>query len=135
MIKINCSGCVGCCSNFPLAPVLFPGEENRFIGNIQRVQTPEGTACLLRRKENGNCIFLNELHDRCAIYNVRPAECRLYPYMLDFSKPEEGIIRLDTRFCPNLPTLTLEPRVLDEFLNQFKFPERFMKIYEALQNC
>ncbi len=136
MLKINCSGCVGCCSKeLPLTPVLWPGEEDKFRGNVVAVNTPEGIGYLLRRKENGNCIFLNETHGRCDIYNSRPAECRVYPYLLDFSKPEEGIIKLDTRFCRHLDSLSIEADEFQKFLNQFAFPEEFRKIYESLQNC
>ncbi len=42
----------------------------------------------LQTKEDGTCIFLKD--NRCAIYETRPAICRLYPYMLHKEADERG---------------------------------------------
>ena len=36
---------------------------------------------VLRRGEDGNCIFLE--NNRCRVYQNRPHICRTYPFMLD----------------------------------------------------
>ncbi|MDO5844567.1 MAG: YkgJ family cysteine cluster protein [Methanocorpusculum sp.] len=36
---------------------------------------------VLKRGEDGNCIFLKE--KKCSVYNSRPHICRTYPFMLD----------------------------------------------------
>lgn len=136
MLEINCSGCVGCCSNkLPLTPVLWPGEEHSFRDDSRRIDTPHGIGYLLKRKENGNCIFLDEKHEKCTVYHARPAECQLYPLLLDLSSFPKVGAKLDRRFCPNLNSLSLNNESVEKFLSKFTFTEQFKNIYESLPNC
>ena len=49
----------------------------------------------LLKQKKGKCIYRGK--DGCEIYDKRPFECRLYPYIFDFGDPY--LVVLDDRFC------------------------------------
>ncbi|MEI6731893.1 MAG: YkgJ family cysteine cluster protein, partial [archaeon] len=118
MIKINCDNCPNhCCGMNPgLTPVLLPSEEERFLGKTRSVYTPHREMKLISKQENGNCIFLGE-GNRCTVYNERPLECRLFPFLLDF---EERVpkVELDMKNCPHIDTLESCSDSISAFLRQ-----------------
>ncbi|MDF1497519.1 MAG: YkgJ family cysteine cluster protein [Patescibacteria group bacterium] len=135
MININCNDCKNhCCGSNPhLTPVLLPSEEERFKENSQIVETPFREMRTLGKKENGNCIFLDDKTTKCTIYNERPLECRLYPFLLDFSfgKPNT---KLDKRFCPNLNTLYFDKDEISALIKKEQFPKDWIKAYGVLED-
>ncbi len=62
---------------------------------------------VLKTKNNGSCIFLDELTVKCTIYEARPVACRLYP--LRFYKKSDAVVEIvldpmSEMFCGwNLP--------------------------------
>ena len=38
---------------------------------------------MLRRKKDGDCVFLEQGTNRCRIYAVRPMLCRTYPFYME----------------------------------------------------
>ncbi len=52
-------------------------ENIDFEGNIHAF------GWILRRKRNGDCIFLEKGTNRCRIYPVRPMLCRTYPFYIE----------------------------------------------------
>ncbi|MBN2232696.1 MAG: YkgJ family cysteine cluster protein [Deltaproteobacteria bacterium] len=82
-----CSGCGSCCRNFAFirlfqddieAIASFTGlNADEFTGNIDKA----GERRFMKFQENGDCIFLNNIHGayRCSIYEARSAICRSYP--------------------------------------------------------
>jgi len=38
---------------------------------------------VFKRRENGACTFYDEKNSGCTIYGVRPAECRMFPFISD----------------------------------------------------
>jgi len=135
MIKINCEGCNNhCCGkNSFLTPVLLPSEEERFKEYSEIIKTSYGNIRVLSKKKNGTCIFLNDKTIKCTIYGTRPLECRLYPFLLDFTKEKPGA-KLDERFCPNLKTLKFDENKILEIIKKKKFPEDWIKAYETLED-
>jgi Fe-S-cluster containining protein len=135
MIQINCNGCTNhCCGVNPhLTPILLPFEEAKFKKYAQRVQTPYRELWILAKKENGNCIFLNDKTIRCEIYLERPLECRLYPFLLDYSKGQPDV-KLDERFCPGLKTLHSNKESISALVQKQQFPKNWIDAYKTLED-
>ncbi len=136
MLQIDCKNCTNhCCGNNPhLTPVLLPSEEKLFLGSSQIIQTPNRKIHVLSKKENGNCIFLNDATSQCTIYKDRPLECQLYPFLLDFSQNKPSL-KLDNRFCPQLKSLTHDPNSIQALIDKHNFPLDWIKAYESLEDC
>ena len=135
MIKIDCNKCNNhCCGKNPyLTSVLLPSEEERFKDHSQSVKTPYRKMQVLRKKANGNCIFLDDKTTKCTIYDKRPLECQLYPFLLDFSKGKPDV-KLDERFCPHLKTLSFDKNKIYAFIQKHSFPKDWIKAYKTLDN-
>lgn len=135
MIKINCEGCINhCCGqNNHLTPVLLPSEELKFNEKSVVVEAPYRAMRVLAKKSDGNCIFLDD-KTRCTIYDQRPLECRLYPFLLDF---EFGIAaKLDKRFCSGLESLKFDRSLISDLLKEHKseFSEDWIKAYLSMED-
>lgn len=135
MIQINCKGCNNhCCGKIPyLTPILLPSEEKRLKKYARSVQTPYRKMLVLAKKGNGNCIFLDDKTIRCTTYSKRPLECRLYPFVLDFSK-EKPDVELDKRFCPHLKTLRADKQRISALVQKQHFPRDWIDGYKTLEN-
>jgi uncharacterized protein len=83
----------------------FLQENTDFEGNIHVF------GWILRRKKNGDCVFLGNGTDRCRVYPVRPMLCRTYPFYLE-------ALELHTCECEGLgyPITTEESRKMAEYL-------------------
>ena len=87
---LNCSVCKNhCCgqSDRVGAPILLPSEIKNFDKNDI---TDENGVYQLKRNENGLCKFLDG-NKRCSIYEKRPLECRLYPWVMNL---DENVVSL-----------------------------------------
>jgi Fe-S-cluster containining protein len=135
MIRIECEWCANhCCGqNLNLTPVLLPSEEDRFRENVKKINTPSGEICVLAKKQNGNCTFLDDQTKRCTIYEKRPLECALYPFLLDFDD-NEADVKLDKRFCPHLHTLAFDRNEIMNFVRKHTFPVDWVKRYKTLSD-
>ena len=135
MIKINCNGCSNnCCGKNPhLTPVLLPSEEEKFKKYSRSIQTPYGKIKVLAKKENGNCILLDEKTLKCTAYDKRPLECALYPFLLDFSKKEPSA-EIDKRFCPRLNTLIANKEEIAVLIKKQHFPKDWVNAYKTLED-
>jgi len=95
----NSSICLSCdvCCRFPekdsfLRPVFTPEEA--------REGAKEGRVDLVPLEEGYICPFFTPSNNRCKIYDVRPFDCRLYPFALMKSREgKEIILGIDTK-CP-----------------------------------
>jgi hypothetical protein len=95
----RCTGCARCCrAAFGDNTVtLFPGEiraimratglewlqvaEPEEVGDVDRYGNRHAFEWALRKKPDGDCIFLDG--GRCSIYDLRPRICRTYPFFLE----------------------------------------------------
>jgi Fe-S-cluster containining protein len=86
---------------------------------------------VLAKKKNGNCIFLDDKNKKCTIYKKRPLECKIYPFLLDFSgkKPD---VKLDTRFCPNLLSLSAKKEKILKLIQSQNFQKDWISAYKDL---
>ena len=123
--NINCTTCKNnCCGSIPdLVPVLMPDEEGAYIPK-EKHDTPYGPLWTIKKKANGTCIYHDGFSNRCEIYSNRPFECRIYPFLLDFSGKEIKL-KLDMRYCPN-KTMAIIPEI------DMSLPKDWIKAYETL---
>lgn len=133
MIKIDCTGCIRCCGP-ELAPVLLPSEEKRFEKHSKEINTPYRKMHLLQKKANGNCLFLDDSTMKCTVYDRRPLECQIYPFLLNFESGLSNVL-LDERFRSHLSTLKSDK---DKIINRVRtenFTQNWIKGYNALTDC
>lgn len=131
MLKINCQVCAAVCCRDPLTPILLVSEEVQLDKSSRIVQTPFRNMKVLRKRENGDCIFIDNQKMTCTNYNLRPLECRIYPYLLDFSKGKLDV-KLDERFCPSLSTLQTEINQIIDYIRSFEYPSDWIKAYDSM---
>lgn len=132
MIQIDCSNCNGnCCHNQYLTPILLPAEEESFREFLEEIPTPDRIMHVLR-KFNGNCLLFDRNAKKCTAYDKRPLECKIYPFLLDFSGQNTNV-KLDKRFCQSLQTLNCNLDKLINLIQGFIFPQDWIKGYESLQ--
>jgi Fe-S-cluster containining protein len=106
-----CGGCRKCCCNqfHGIRPVLLPWEnEKDFFGLTDHV----GRLIVLKQRADGDCIFFKA--GRCSIYERRPFECQIYPFIFDFSKGEVKLILDPNANCAKF-VLEVEGRELLHF--------------------
>jgi len=101
-LRFKCKRCATFCCKLG-GPNLTKGDIERikragykaesFVGPVQkrryeRMVTPYGS---LRNKKDGSCLFLKFNNEKCcyecAIYDMRPVLCRLYPFEVKTSLP------------------------------------------------
>ena len=116
MVSIDCSDCKKhCCGDIKeLRPIMMPWEEDIFEEFCDMIKKPSHDMLVLKRKSDGNCIFLDGKAVKCKIYDERPLECRIYPLLLKFPDGKLSVV-VDKRFCKNLSRLKFdEKKVLSE---------------------
>ncbi|MDD5680314.1 MAG: YkgJ family cysteine cluster protein [Candidatus Omnitrophica bacterium] len=92
-----CLKCDGCCrfaeENSPWFPHLLK-EEERTISESKLCPVPD------KKDNNFLCSFLRIEDNKCNIYETRPFECRLYPFLLNRdTKSGKIFLAVDTN-CP-----------------------------------
>jgi len=99
-----CIKCKGCCRFAEKAGPWQPSLLEEEIGIIsqscpaQAAAVQYGTIQLSPFEDYYVCPFLNTGDNRCRIYDVRPFECRLYPFLIN--KTREGIYLSADLNCP-----------------------------------
>jgi Fe-S-cluster containining protein len=90
---IDCTICKRhCCGMIPdLIPVLLPDEVSKYP---EKDREFKWGLWILKQKED-ICIFKGS--SGCSIYEQRPLECQLYPYLIDLDNLG---VKLDDRYCP-----------------------------------
>lgn len=94
----QCRGCGVCCRMQP--PDVDNAERKRIEarGFKNFLESPDETGILwIRRKKDGGCYFLDK-NNRCAIYSVRPAVCRLEPFTVTDYDYEKSVVELELNF-------------------------------------
>ena len=107
MLKINCSACPGFCCSSKTRAILTPEEGEFFKDYAEEVQTSHGTLKVLKQKNNGKCIFYDENTHVCSIYEKRPFDCRMYPYVIAYRNNKVEFL-LDDTYCPRIQDCTHE---------------------------
>lgn len=83
-----CTSCIGgsacCCDNPEIdMPILMPHEVNEILLNTKKpikdfCEKKTDNIFQMKRSEAGSCVFF--VGNRCSIYDVRPVDCRLFPF-------------------------------------------------------
>lgn len=132
MISLECERCKGLCCHHPrLTPILTPSEAVGLEYYADRIVTPQGNIHSIRKNSKGECVFYDRKQSRCKDYDARPLECRIYPFLLDFTK-EEADIRLDHRFCRYLDSLEFDRSALIKLVRSYDFPKDWILSYNHL---
>ena len=97
-VGFRCKNCGACCRVQP--PDADASEQKliKAMGFKDFVDKPDETGTSwIRRKKDGSCFFLGK-DNRCAIYSVRPATCRLDPFTIADFDFERNRIELELNF-------------------------------------
>ena len=90
-LHFQCAGCGGCCTGAP-GYVWLTDEEEKQIADFLNISLDEFEKTYtrmvygLRRslkeipQSNYDCVFFNSETKQCSIYDVRPAQCRTWPF-------------------------------------------------------
>lgn len=87
-LRFECSQCGDCCSGSP-GFVWVSTDEMRAIAATMNMSfdefedqytKPWGARRSLKEFPNGDCVFLDEDTRGCSIYDVRPGQCRTWPF-------------------------------------------------------
>jgi Fe-S-cluster containining protein len=87
-LRFECTGCGGCCTGEP-GYVWVNKAEIEALARMVEMAVSEFQDTFLRRvgrrwslKElpNGDCIFFETIHRRCTVYELRPRQCRTWPF-------------------------------------------------------
>jgi hypothetical protein len=97
-VGFRCKSCGSCCR---LQPPDVDGAEQKQIEaeGFRSFLDHSGNSRVkwIRRKKDGSCFFLTE-KNKCSIYDVRPAICRLEPFTIRDCDFERNIIELELNF-------------------------------------
>lgn len=94
-LRFKCTRCNGCCGGEPGYVWVSRDDVERMAEHLGlSVQDFANRYCRkvfwrtsLRERRNGDCVMLTE--NGCAVYEVRPTQCRTWPFWPDnISKPE-----------------------------------------------
>ncbi|MDR0662792.1 MAG: YkgJ family cysteine cluster protein [Spirochaetaceae bacterium] len=111
-LRFSCRRCSFCCRAGPGFVFLSESdtldisrsldmERDEFIAVYCRwVDWEDGARLSLKEKSSLDCIFWNE---GCLIYEVRPIQCKTYPFWADMLDSEE-VWRSTTSDCPGAGT-------------------------------
>ena len=87
-LRFECTGCGGCCTGEP-GYVWVSGEEIAILAQAMAMDVAEfektfvrtlGKRKSLLERPNGDCVFFDGQARRCKAYEIRPAQCRTWPF-------------------------------------------------------
>ena len=91
---------------------------------------------MLRRKENGACLFLDDFSKKCGIYNCRPKLCRTYPFYLEDAEVTDcdcgSIGRIDKTGAED--SIHLTESLLDRAVEEYTDLEKTQFFMEHYRN-
>jgi Fe-S-cluster containining protein len=94
-IGFKCKNCGVCCREQPADT--NPAEQKLIEekGFTNFLEAPDRTDLrFIKRKKDGSCLFLTK-DNKCEIYDVRPAICRIVPFFVTDYDYEKDIIEVD----------------------------------------
>jgi Fe-S-cluster containining protein len=127
-VSMDCSKCAThCCGMLPnCRPVLMPWEQPaQVFGLVVKKRKLQ----VVKQRTGGFCIFL-DYECRCSIYERRPLECRLYPFLLEFKRHIVGL-KVDPRCQHHEMFSNASAKRLLEGMAGYKFPLKWIWDYCA----
>lgn len=94
-VGFKCKNCGFCCRDQPADTNIKEQRKIEARGFTNFLEEPDGTGLrFIRRKKDGSCFFLTE-DNKCAIYDIRPAICRIVPFIVTDWDYEKNRIEVD----------------------------------------
>lgn len=105
-ISFECQKCGRCCTGEPgtvYVNALDIDNIANYLGitkseTIKRYMYPYKDSYSIREDESGACSFYE---NGCAVYTVRPLQCRTYPFWFKYLRSEEAWCRVSSD-CPGI---------------------------------
>lgn len=113
-LRFECTGCGSCCTGSPgyvwvneaeieaLALAIGQNVESFDETYVRKV----GLRKTLREFPNGDCVFFDSEKRSCSVYDVRPRQCRTWPFWDSNLRTPESWAQT-CRVCPGAGTGTL----------------------------
>lgn len=87
-LKFSCSGCGDCCTGAPGFVWVNDAEVEAMAGrvNLSRDEFEDqytrkiGARRSLKEFSNGDCVFFDHDSRKCEVYDLRPRQCRTWPF-------------------------------------------------------
>lgn len=132
----NCNSDISCCCNFDVinAPVLNKQELERLkqFLNSDDFYNVLGNNLFSLKTIGNKCIFYQ--NNKCLIYNIRPVDCRLYPFDIIKSNDKYYLI-LYLLSCINNKSFYVENHNIDSlisdvvsWINEFTDEQNYTKM-------
>ncbi|HKZ87616.1 MAG TPA: YkgJ family cysteine cluster protein, partial [Candidatus Bathyarchaeia archaeon] len=97
-VGFRCKNCGVCCRVQPPDASLKEQKLIEAKGFTDFLDRPDKTGTRwIRRKKDGSCFFLSK-DNKCIIYSVRPAICRLDPFTIVDYDYEKNTVELELNF-------------------------------------
>jgi len=94
-LSFKCMHCGSCCKAHPSDANVQEQKKIEAKGFTDFLEGSEGDVTRrIRAKNDNSCLFLSK-ENKCAIYDVRPAACKLEPLMITDYDYENNKIKLD----------------------------------------
>lgn len=108
-VRFICLQCGACCGGEPGAIWVTAGEISAiadFLGAAEaelrgKYLTRSMGRSSIKELKNYDCVFLKRNQMRCKIYNVRPLQCRLFPFWPSILREKKNWNYYATR-CPGM---------------------------------
>lgn len=117
-LRFACTQCGNCCTGSP-GYVWVNKEEMQAIADFLEISLDEfqkvytrkvGTRSTLREKTNYDCVFLDPEQRNCTLYDLRPRQCRTWPFWNSNLKSPESWAEM-SEGCPGANKGKLVPLV------------------------
>ena len=105
----SCVRCGRCCRGEPGSVWLSPGELEAIAGHLRigseaflkDFAIERRGRISLRERPNWDCVMYRGESARCGIYNVRPLQCRLFPFWPSILRTRRGWLER-SKDCPGM---------------------------------
>lgn len=106
-LRFECTECGHCCSGEPGYVYVNEEEIARFAERLglsvaefeARFVREIGREKSLMERPNGDCVFLDPISRKCLVYDIRPRQCRSYPFWASHLQSEREWEKV-CRACP-----------------------------------
>lgn len=122
-LRFKCAGCGHCCGGFPGYVWVWQADMERIAAHLglglddftRKYVRQVGKGYSLTEKRDYDCVFLERVggQTQCRIYEVRPTQCRTWPFWnLNLKSPEAWSAAAES--CPGMCDGEAEWHLLEE---------------------
>lgn len=124
-VRFQCRACGKCCGGAPGVICVTPDEEKRMadylkvsldIFQLKYMKNESGIASI-KDLENYDCVFLGPYSRKCTVYQVRPLQCRMFPFWPSMLR-DKSVWDYYSCTCPGMNSGRLySPKILWKFIS------------------